>query len=72
MDLCASSAGFFESLPTLLWIPRCLYRVIYILSFWPFFNRKGRTQHMILEQGCASPIPQRTLRNKTTVQMGVE
>jgi len=34
MDLCASSAGFFESLPTLLWIPRRPYRVINILSFW--------------------------------------
>lgn len=72
MDLCASSAGFFESLPTLLWIPRRLYRVINILSFLPFFNSKGRPQPTILEQGYASPISQRTLRSKTTVQMGVE
>ena len=72
MDLCASSAGFFESLPSLLWIPRRPYRVINILSFWPFFNSKGRPQPMILEQEYASPIPQRTLRSKTTVEMGVE
>ena len=72
MDLCASSAGFFESLPSLLWVPRRPYKVINVLSFWPFFNSKGRLQPMTLEQGYAAPIPQRTLRSKTTVEMGVE
>lgn len=61
MDLCASSAGFFEKSPNSTVVPRRLYRVINILSFLPFFNLARADPAYDSRAGVCFPISQRTL-----------